>query len=147
MKYILLLLLSVLMSCSGTPPELGINIHGKLSPCPTSPNCVVSYKNSPDDEHFVDPLKYVGTREASRERLIKALESEGNGKIITNDGNYIRAEYTSAIFRFVDDVEVLFPENEETIHIRSSSRIGHSDLGVNRKRVEMIRFKYHQNEF
>ncbi len=135
------------MSCSGTPPELGIKA-GKLEVCPASPNCVVSYKNSPDDEHFVDPFKYVGDKQNSYDKIIKILGGEKGCKVIAKEVNYIRAEFTSAIFGFVDDVEFLFPSDQDQfIHVRSSSRIGHSDLGVNRKRVEMIRFKYHQNDF
>ena len=145
MKYINLILLFILMSCSGTPPELGVK-EGRLTLCPDKPNCVVSYNNSED--HYIDPIKFMEDKETAYQKLSTILEKEKNSKIITKNENYIRAEFTSAIFGFVDDLEFLFPNDEEkTIHVRSSSRIGHSDLGVNRKRVEMIRFKYTQNDY
>ena len=133
------------MSCSGTPPELGVK-DGKLNLCPDKPNCVVSYKDSED--HFIDPIKYMEDKQTAYQKLSTIIEKEENSKIITKNEDYIRAEFTSALFGFVDDVEFLFPDDEEkTIHVRSSSRIGHSDLGVNRKRIEMIRFKYTQNDY
>ena len=76
---------------------------------------------------------------------MRILESEKRTKILTVEKNYIRVEFTSAVFRFVDDVEFYFPEqqtDETIIHIRSASRIGSSDLGVNRKRVEHLRNKF-----
>ena len=53
--------------------------------------------------------------------------------------DYLYAEYSSALFGFVDDVEFYFPPETHIIHVRSASRLGHSDLGVNRKRIEAIR--------
>ena len=147
MKYINLFLLLIFVSCSGTVPELGIS-DGKLKSCPEKPNCVTSYENSPDKDHFIDPFKLVGNKENSYSKILKILENEGNCKIIKKDQNYIRSEFTSSIMRFVDDVEFLFPsDGSDTIHVRSSSRIGRRDFGVNRKRIEMIRFKYHQNDY
>ena len=147
MKLIYCLILLFLVSCSGTPPELGF-IDGKLRNCPENPNCVTSYENAPDKEHFIDPFKIVGNKENSYAKILKILENEGNCKIVKKESNYIRSEFTSSLMRFVDDVEFLFlSDGSDIIHVRSSSRIGRKDFGVNRKRVEMIRFKYHQNDF
>jgi len=66
------------------------------------------------------------------------------GKIITKQPNYIHIEYTSDLFKFVDDVEFYFPDNQKIIHMKSSSRTGHYDFGVNRKRLEKIRFEFIQ---
>jgi len=63
-------------------------------------------------------------------------------RVVTEDGCYIHVEFTSFVFRFVDDAEFLLDEAVKTIHVRSASRIGYSDLGVNRKRVEMIRSRF-----
>ncbi len=129
-----------LLSCSSKrPANIGIR-DGKLAPCPESPNCVSSMAG--DEAHFIEPLSYTGSAEEARERLIETVKSMKRTKIVAEDENYIHAEFTSAIFRFVDDVEFLFDRDANRIHVRSASRVGHSDLGVNRKRVEEIRNKF-----
>lgn len=128
-----------LTGCVGSVPDLGIN-NGKLAPCPKTPNCVNS--QAVGEKHYIQPIHYTGTREEARARLLQILGSQKRAKILTAQENYIRAEFTSALFRFVDDVEFYFPEEpsgETVIHIRSASRIGYSDLGANRKRIERIR--------
>ena len=128
--------------CVGAAPDLGIN-NGKLAPCPKTPNCVNS--QAVGEKHYIQPVRYAGTREDARARLLQILGSQRRAKILTARENYIRAEFTSALFRFVDDVEFYFPKEksgETVIHIRSASRIGYSDLGANRRRIEWIR-----NEF
>jgi uncharacterized protein (DUF1499 family) len=94
------------------------------------------------EKQYIQPLRYAGTREDARARLLQILGSQRRAKILTAQENYIRAEFTSALFRFVDDVEFYFPKESSdgsVIHIRSASRIGYSDLGANRKRIERIR--------
>jgi len=134
--------LILLMGCSGTRPDLGVN-NGELVPCPESPNCVNS--QAADEEHAIEPLHFTGTGQQAHVRLVQILASEKRTNILTAEKNYIRAEFTSAVFRFVDDVEFYFPDDPgggTIIHVRSASRIGHSDLGVNRKRIERIRNKF-----
>jgi uncharacterized protein (DUF1499 family) len=131
--------LILLTACSGTRPDLGLN-NGELMPCPKTPNCVNS--QAADTEHYIKPIHFTGTQQEAHANLLRILESEKRTKILTVQKNYIRVEFTSAVFRFVDDVEFYFPEqqaDEQIIHVRSASRIGSSDLGVNRKRVEQIR--------
>jgi uncharacterized protein (DUF1499 family) len=73
---------------------------------------------------------------------MKIVKEMNRSKIITAEDNYIRAEFSSKLFGFVDDVEFYFPDTTSTkaiIHVRSASRVGYSDLGVNRKRIEQIR--------
>ena len=126
--------------CSGKPPSnLGVT-NGRLSPCPKSPNCVSSQSTAAD--HFVEPLYYTGSKEKAKETLIALIQSMKRVKIMTVAEDYIHAEFSSRIFRFVDDVEFLFDEQNKRIHLRSASRIGYSDLGVNRKRIEKIRAKF-----
>ena len=139
---ILMLSLIMLIGCSGTKPDLGLK-NGELMPCPKTPNCVNS--QAADEEHYIKPIQFTGTMEEAKGRLLQILESEKRTKILAVDENYIRVEFTSALFRFVDDVEFYFPnkqDGERVIHIRSASRVGYSDLGVNRKRIEQIRSRF-----
>lgn len=116
--------------------------QGKLAPCPDSPNCVSS--QSSDPSHFVHPLSYTNSRLEAKTRLVKIIESMPRTQIISNTDNYIHAEFTSLIFRFVDDVEFLFDDKSKLIHLRSASRVGYSDLGMNRNRIEAIRQRFMQ---
>ena len=111
--------------------------HGHLEACPSSPNCVVSQDG--DEEHTIDPITYSGDRADAKETLLKVLSVVPRTEVIDRTDNYIKAESTSRIFKFVDDVEFYFPEDENVIHVRSASRVGESDLGVNRRRIEQIR--------
>ena len=111
--------------------------EGKLSPCPDSPNCVSS--QSPDVSHFIEPLTYQDSRNDAFSRLLKIIKSLPRSRVISSTGNYIHAEMTSRLFGFVDDIEFFFNEENNLIQVRSASRVGYSDLGVNRKRVETIR--------
>jgi uncharacterized protein (DUF1499 family) len=127
----------ILLQCSGARPSgLGI-VDGKLAPCPASPNCVSS--QSPDKAHFTDPLHYQGSMAEARQRLLTVIASFPRTKITRLLDNYIHCEFQSALFRFVDDVEFYLDDGAKTIHLRSASRVGYSDLGVNRKRIEKIR--------
>ncbi len=119
--------------------ELGVT-NGHLMECPHTPNCVNS--QAKEDEHLIQPILFIGTSKEVQTRLLKILNEWTHAQIIVIQANYIRAEFVSKVFRFIDDVEFYFPETEEpktTIHIRSASRVGHSDFGVNRKRIEQIR--------
>jgi uncharacterized protein (DUF1499 family) len=128
------------IGCAGVRPvNLGIK-DGKLEPCPSTPNCVSS--QSSDREHFVEPLSFTGTAAEAHAGIKKIILSMKRSRIITDTDSYIHAEFTSAVFRFVDDVEFQFDEGTKVIHVRSAARLGHSDLGVNRKRVEDIRTRW-----
>ena len=120
------------------PNNLGVR-DGKLAPCPSTPNCVCS--QSEDAEHKIEPLTYKSTPEVAFTQLKQAIASQPRTKIITESPNYLYAEFTSAIMKFVDDVEFYLDEDAKVIHVRSASRLGQSDLGVNRKRIETIRAK------
>jgi uncharacterized protein (DUF1499 family) len=111
--------------------------NGHLTNCPASNNCVVSLGG--DDKHAIDPIEYHVNRNKAREILQKVLTVVPRTSVIEETDNYIHATSTSRIFKFVDDVEFYFPNDENVIHLRSASRIGESDLGVNRRRVEQIR--------
>ena len=125
------------------PSNLGMR-DGKLAPCPSTPNCVCS--QSEDAEHKIEPLTYKSTPEVAFTQLKQAIASQPRTKIITESPNYLYAEFTSAIMKFVDDVEFYLDEDAKVIHVRSASRLGQSDLGVNRKRIETIRAKLQELE-
>lgn len=130
------------IGCTGTMPDLGIR-NGTLAVCPKTPNCVNS--QAVGEKQYIQPIRYSGTRQEARVRILQILESQKRTKIMTTRENYIRAEFSSILFRFVDDVEFYFPEEqsgEKVIHVRSASRIGYSDLGANRKRIERIRSEF-----
>lgn len=116
--------------------NLGLN-NGQLTACPASPNCVVS--QNADAKHTIAPITYHVDRDKAREILLKVLTVVPRTEVVEQTDNYIHALSKSRIFKFVDDVEFYFPTNESVIHVRSASRIGDSDLGVNRRRVEQIR--------
>ena len=131
------LFIMMMLGCSACRPHnLGIT-DGKLSPCPDSPNCVSS--QSSDKRHFIEPVRYEGTEQEAMERLIDVIQGMKRARIITMKDHYIHAEFTSAFFRFVDDVEFYFDSEAKIIQMRSASRIGYSDFGVNRQRMEKVR--------
>ncbi|MDZ4683902.1 MAG: DUF1499 domain-containing protein [Planctomycetaceae bacterium] len=123
------------------PKNVGV-VNGRLQPCPGTPNCVCSFDT--DDEHGIAPLKFAGPWETARERLLTVVSSQPRTRIVVDDGQYLRIECTSLILRFVDDLEFLFDPTAQVIHVRSASRVGRSDLGVNRNRVETIRRLFEQ---
>lgn len=120
------------------PENLGVR-DGKLASCPNSPNCVSS--QSLDDLHKIAPLTYNSTPEKALADLKSVIQSLPKTKIISESSDYLYAEFTSALMGFVDDVEFYFDPGGNIIHVRSASRLGQSDLGVNRKRIETIRTK------
>lgn len=120
------------------PNNLGVR-DGKLTPCPNTPNCVNS--QSSDTEHSIEPLTCTSTPAEAMAELKKVIQSLKKTKIITENKNYLYVEFTSAIMGFVDDVEFYLNDDAKVIHVRSASRLGKSDLGVNRKRIETIRTK------
>lgn len=115
---------------------LGIN-NGYLAPCPTSPNCVVSQNG--DDKHAIAPLEYHVDRDTARATLLKVLSVVPRTEVVEQTNDYIHALSQSRIFKFVDDVEFYLPADEKVIHVRSASRVGDWDLGVNHRRIEQIR--------
>lgn len=135
-----LLLPMVLIGCQSVrPANLGTH-DGKLAPCPSSPNCVSSL--SPDDAHRIAPLTYSGLAADAMKKLTSIVQTFPRASVITVSDSYLHAEFTSAIFRFVDDLEFLVDDTAKVIHVRSASRVGYSDLGVNRKRIGQIRLKW-----
>lgn len=128
-----------LFSFSGDrPTSLGIQA-GKLAPCPDTPNCVNSQSQN---SHHIDPLTYSSDPKAALQQVKAIIESLPRTNVIQSTDQYLYAEFTSALMGFVDDVEFWVDPDASVIQVRSASRLGESDLGVNRKRVETIRSKF-----
>ena len=117
---------------SQSSPELGL-VGGHLRACPDKPNCVCSETNSDDKVHAI-----AGFSASDWPALRQAIAAAG-GRIVQDDGHYLHATFTSRLFRFVDDVELHRDDVQGVVQVRSASRVGQSDFGVNRKRVEAIR--------
>jgi len=123
------------------PYNLGLK-NNLLASCPSSPNCVLS--QSSDAKHKIKPISYATSLEAAKEKLIKVIQSMDGTRIITQEEVYWHVEFTTRWLRFIDDVEFYFMEAEALIHLRSASRTGYWDLGVNRKRTNVIRSKFEE---
>jgi len=95
-----------------------------------------------DEQHYIEALTYSGKPAQARERLERTIADMKRARVVVREINYWRAEFSSALWRFVDDVEFLFDDNVRRIDIRSASRVGYSDLGVNRRRMEEIRRRF-----
>jgi uncharacterized protein (DUF1499 family) len=113
------------------PDYLGVK-HGRLAPCKPTPNCVSSQADPADDEHYIAPLEI-----KDMNVLRKVVESMRGASVIASGPNYLYTEFRTPILRFVDDVEFFF--DGRVTHVRSASRLGRRDFGVNRKRVEELR--------
>jgi len=109
----------------------------RINLCPKSPNCVSSLDL--DDQHFIAPLSYTGSKKVAYRTLVDIIESEPRARIVTMQTNYIRFESKTKVFGFIDDVEFFFSPDKPVIHLRSASRKGYYDFGVNRRRIEGIR--------
>ncbi|NTW59970.1 MAG: DUF1499 domain-containing protein [Nitrospirae bacterium] len=141
-SWLLLLPAVLLVGCQGTrPANLGAR-DGRLLPCPSSLNCVSS--QATDEDHRVAPLVYAGSVDDAMNRLKAIIRSLPRTAVITDTGAYLHVEFTTALFRFVDDVEFLADDSAKSIHVRSASRLGTSDLGVNGQRIEKIRKRWQE---
>ena len=124
-------MLPFLSACAGEPPQdIGV-VDGRLTACPDSPNCVTSYAS--DETHGIAPLQ------ATLEQVRGVLTGMERTNIVNQDGNYLYVEFTTALMGYVDDVEFLYDPAAGVTHVRSASRLGYSDLGANRKRIEALR--------
>ncbi len=121
------------------PNYLGVR-EGKLAACPKSPNCVSS--QSTDAVHAIAPLSYTSTPDKAIANLKRIIQSLPRTKIITESQDYLYAQFKSALLGFVDDVEFYLDRQANVIQVRSASRLGQSDLGVNRQRIETIRSQF-----
>lgn len=131
--------LIALWACSGNRTEHYNNEPSAILDCPDTPNCLSSLANNP--KYRIEPFKLKKDIESSWNIVKKTVGSLPRTKIVLADNRNIHAECRSMIFRFVDDLMLHLIPSDDIIHIRSASRVGYSDLGVNRRRVESLRKK------
>lgn len=130
-------------SASTPARDVGV-VDGRLRPCPDSPNCVSSEPGGAQGSFAVAPfavasLEAVGSEGDPLAVVREVLAQQPRTAIVERSASYLRAEVRSATFGFVDDVEVRWDDDAGVAHVRSASRLGYGDLGVNRNRVERLR--------
>ena len=136
----ILIIISILfimawLSESGPLPQ---DKNSILAPCPDKPNCVCSeYKE--DIQHFIAPLTISSKKLPRAMEHIKISIKSLGGQIQTENNAYLAATFSSSFFGFIDDVEFRIDAENELVHIRSAARSGHSDFGVNKKRVNDLK--------
>ena len=128
----------IFMTLSTTHPANSAS-EKKLPPCRDSPNCVSS--QAEDAKHFIEPFKISGSPQKAWKGLKEAIDNQSRLVITHETSDTLHAEATSLVFGFVDDIDVVLDVDTNLIHIRSASRTGHSDFGVNRKRIEALRLQ------
>ena len=126
------LLLLVLSIISRKKHSVGL-VNGRLRPCSNRPNCVCS--EDKDHPSYTKPVAFSGSAKGKWEQAKQVIREMG-GKIVREEDYYLWVTFRTRIFRFVDDLELRMDEENRLIHIRSSSRVGYSDMGVNRRRIE-----------
>lgn len=124
-----------LYSETGQAPGLA---NGQLAPCPNKPNCVSS-ESAPSDEHAIAAFNVAANMGEEPLLKVKEVIKLLGGDVNYADEAYLASTFKSGLFGFVDDVEFRFDQASGLLHVRSASRVGYSDLGANRKRVEQIR--------
>ncbi len=120
------------------PDNLGVK-QGRLAPPKSTPNCVSSQAEPADAEHYIAPIAFKGEPGAAMAAVRGAVENMRDAIVIRQEGGYLYAEFRTKFMRFVDDVEFLVDAKLGQIHVRSASRLGRRDFGVNRARVEALR--------
>lgn len=144
----IIILGSVLAGCGGllvmslaapSPGNLGER-NGRLAACPGSPNCVSTQAENQD--HWIEPLQAESKDDGVISLLAEIVREMPRATLVEQTGDYLRVEFRSRLFRFCDDVEFYHDRRSGLVHFRSASRVGHSDLGVNRRRMEQIREEF-----
>ncbi len=140
MKSLVMIVLLSIMFFSGCYSSVHINLSKeRLAPCPDSPNCVSSFSDNP--RHRIDPFPVPPSGRESLVLLKDIVKATNGSEILWTSERAFAAIFTTRL-GFVDDVQFLLDEKARVIHVRSASRLGYWDLGVNRKRMEAIRREY-----
>lgn len=111
-------------------------VNGRLRNCPASPNCISSEDST--NPSFIEPVHFAAQPDEAWKIAELTLQEMG-GTIISKNTKYLHATFTSPIIRFVDDMELRLDAAKKIVHFRSSSRVGYSDMGMNKKRVAEFR--------
>jgi uncharacterized protein (DUF1499 family) len=122
------------------PTNLGVT-EGRLAPPKRTPNCVSSQADPADPVHYIAPIPFRGSAADAMAAAREAVASMERASIVREAPGYLYAEFRSRLLGYVDDVELHFDERAGVFHVRSASRLGRRDFGVNRKRVEALRAK------
>ncbi|HRQ65211.1 MAG TPA: DUF1499 domain-containing protein [Xanthomonadaceae bacterium] len=119
------------------PAGLGMQSDGRLAPCRSTPNCVSSFAGG--GYHAIEPLPLRGRVEEAMARLRRQLEAMPGMRIEQAGPGYLYVTQRTRWLGFVDDVEFLADVDQGVVHVRSASRLGRKDFGVNRARIESVR--------
>lgn len=129
----------VFMSANAKPPGHLASPGARLAPCPDMPNCVSSLAKRKSQR--VEPLIVRGSAAEAARVVVREIEAMPRSRVVNSGDGYVHAEFTSRLFRFVDDLELVYDGDLPGFQVRSASRVGRSDLGANRKRVEALRYR------
>ena len=113
-------------------PSSSLASHIELKPCIEISHCVREELN-------------LEVADSPFEKVKSIVEKTPRTKIIETDGDYLHAEVTSRIMKYVDDLEISFSPEKNNLTFRSESRVGEGDFGVNRKRVDLLISKFLEN--
>jgi uncharacterized protein (DUF1499 family) len=131
-----IMLVNALVTVPGTWAENSRSRKTMIDPCPNTPNCVSSL--APQGPRRMAPIPYQGSLEAARKRLMGIIGKSPRATVVQSTATYVKVEFRSKIFSFIDDVEFEFHDGSKLIHFRSASRTGYYDFGVNRRRMEAM---------
>ena len=139
LSIIILLVAFMFVKNNITPKDLGVK-DGKLAKMPNSPNAVSSQTDI--EEKRVEPLIFSGDLENSKSKILNIIANYKTAEIVKNEKNYIHVIFKTSGMKYKDDVEFYFDESNKLIHFRSASRVGYSDMGLNKERYNEIKNKY-----
>lgn len=122
-------------------PKLGV-VEGKLTDTPQSPNAVSS--QTADEDKKVEPFPYKETLQLTKDGIKLAVKAYGNAEIVEEKADYLRLVFTTGLMRYNDDVEFYFDDQNKVVHFRSASRMGYSDMGLNKERYDIL-YDYYMN--
>ena len=121
------------------PRKVGLVDDKRFYPCPKKHVCVSTQSPKEDEIHYIEPISYEGSGKDALDKIEDIILRLKRTKIIQKKENYLHVQFTTALFRFKDDVEFLIDDDAKKIHFRSQSRIGGYDWNANRNRMEKIR--------
>lgn len=109
----------------------------RLPACPNSPNCVCS--DQPHHSQWIDPIRFEGSAKIAWAKWLDIIKDDNTATIVECHDTFLRATFRTTFLKFVDDLQSRLDSDHRLIHVRSASRVGYWDLGVNRRRVERLR--------
>ena len=130
-----------MFTANNRAPKLGV-VGGRLTDMPESPNAVSSQTS--DEDKKVEPFPYKETKASTMDGIKLSVKAYGNAEIVEEKENYLRLVFTTGLMRYKDDGEFYFDDQEKVVHFRSASRMGYSDMGLNRERYSVL-YDYYMN--